>query len=37
MVPGPLVEKIFMRVQLFEKYVKNVKMGNFDNFWAMVI
>ena len=37
MVAGPLVEKIFMRVQLFGKYVKNGKMGNFENFWAMVI
>ena len=37
MVSCPLVERIFMRVQIFEKYVKIVKMGNFKYLWAMVI
>ncbi len=37
MVIGHLIEKIFMRVQIIGKYVKNLKMGNFENFWAMVI
>ncbi len=37
MVIGHLIEKIFTRVQIIGKYVKNVKMGKFENFGAMVI